>query len=210
MRKILVLSVALLSTMLFNACEGKKETPAPAAETKPKVEAPEYETGRQAFQKLYVSARSLAPDVKPYRLQSIYTPDSPVAEGKAGIWSAQFASASRRLIKSYTWSGLSGENMPERGVSHGTEDTYNPSNSSTRVFDLAFLKQDADKAFKVAQEHGGAALLKKDPKQPVYFVLDWNGKNQLVWHVIYGESRNDAKLSIAVDASSGAFLEKEH
>jgi hypothetical protein len=78
------------------------------------------------------------------------------------------------------------------------------------VFDLAFLKQDADKAFKVAQEHGGAALLKKDPKQPVYFVLDWNGKNQLVWHVIYGESRNDAKLAIAVDASSGAFLEKEH
>lgn|SRR5512133_1069290 len=210
MRKIFVVSVALLSTMLFNACESKKETPPPSAETKPKVEAPEYETGRQAFQKLYVSARSLAPDVKPYRLQSIYTPDSPVAEGKAGIWSAQFASPSRRMIKAYTWSGLSGENMPERGVSHGTEDTYNPSNSSTRVFDIAFLKQDADKAFKVAQEHGGAALLKKDPKQPVYFVLDWNGKNQLVWHVIYGENRNDAKLAIAVDASSGAFLEKEH
>jgi len=196
--------------VLLNGCETKKETATPAAESKPKVEAPEYATGRSAFQKLYVSARAFAADVKPYRLQSLYTADAPVEQGKAGIWSAQFASASRRSIKSYTWSGLSGENMPERGVSHGTEDTYNPSNSSTRVFDLAFLKQDADKAFKVAQEHGGAALLKKDPKQPVYFVLDWNGKNQLVWHVIYGESRNDAKLAIAVDASSGAFLEKEH
>jgi hypothetical protein len=210
MRRISILLIALFGIVLFNACESKKETAAPAAESKPKVEAPEYETGRLAFQKLYVSARAFAGDVQPYRLQSIYTADSPAAEGKSAIWSAQFASASRRAIKSYTWSGVSGENMPERGVSHGTEDTYNPSNSSTKVFDTVFLKIDSDKAFTVAQEHGGAALLKKDPKQPVFFVLEWGGKNRLVWHVVYGESRNNAKLAIAVDASSAAFIEKEH
>jgi hypothetical protein len=209
MRKVSVLIVALFGLVLFNACQSKKETPAPAAESKPKVEAPEYETGRLAFQRLYVSARAFAADVKPYRLQSIYTADAPVTEGKAAIWSAQFASASRRSIKSYTWSGVSGENMPERGVSHGTEDTYNPSNSSTHVFDMAFLKIDSDKAFNEAQKHGGEALLKKDPKQPTVFLLEWSGKNRLVWHVIYGESRNNAKLAIAVDASSGAFIEKE-
>ena len=51
--------------------------------------------------------------------------------------------------------------MPERGVSHGTEDTYNPSNSSTHVFDMQFLKIDSDKAFTEAQKHGGEALLEE-------------------------------------------------
>ena len=209
MRKFGVVLIAVFAIVLLNGCESKKETAAPAAESKPKVEAPEYETGRLAFQKLYVSARAFAADVQPYRLQSLYTADAPVDQGKAGIWSAQFASPSRRSIKSYTWSGVSGENMPERGVSHGTEDTYNPSNSSTHVFDMQFLKIDSDKAFAEAQKHGGEALMKKDPKQPVVFVLDWSQKNRLVWHVIYGDSRNNAKLAIAIDASSGAFIEKE-
>lgn len=208
MRKLTTLAILAL-TFTFIACESKPA--APAAENKPAPKAPEYETGRAAFQKLFVAARGFAPDVKPYRLQSIYTPDSPAQEGKAGIWSAQFASAARRSIKSYTWSGVSGENMPERGVSHGTEDSYNPSNSSTRVWDIAFLKIDSDKAFNTAQEHGGEALTKKDPKQPIFYVLDWDStRNQLIWHVIYGNDQNDAKLRIAVDASSGEFMGKEH
>jgi hypothetical protein len=208
MRK-LTTAVLLVLLITFIGCEDKKSNQ--AAETKPAPAAPEYETGRSAFQKLYVAARGFAPDVKPYRLQSNYTPDSPAQEGKSGIWTAQFASAARRSIKAYTWSGLSGENMPERGVSHGTEDTYNPSNSSTRVFDIAFLKIDSDKAFETAQKHGGEALTKKDPKQPVTYILDWDpSKNQLIWHVIYGPDRSDAKLTLDVDASSGEFIGKEH
>jgi hypothetical protein len=208
MRKLMT-AVMLALLVSFIGCEEKKSSQ--TAETKPAPAPSEYETGRTAFQKLYVAARGFASDVKPYRLQSNYTPDSPAQEGKAGIWTAQFASVARRSIKSYTWSGLSGENMPERGVSHGTEDTYNPSNSSTRVFDIAFLKIDSDKAFETAQKHGGEALTKKDPKQPVTYILDWDpSKNELVWHVIYGPDRNDAKLTIAVDASSGEFIAKEH
>ena len=51
---------------------------------------------------------------------------------------------------------------------------------------------------------------KKDPKQPVFFVLDWDAsKNQLLWHVIYGSSQDEAKLRIAVDATSGEFVRVE-
>ena len=207
MRKLISLAV-LAIVVIAVGCDDEKTSSATA---KPAPAAPEYQTGRTAFQKLYVAARGFSGDVKPYRLESSYTADSPADQGKAGIWHAQFASAARRSIKAYTWSGLSGENMPERGVSHGTEDSYNPSNSSTRIFDIAFLKIDSDQAFKTAQEHGGEALTKKDPKQPVVYVLDWDpSKNELVWHVIYGSDRNDAKLRIAVDASSGAFIAKEH
>jgi hypothetical protein len=210
MRKLTALLTLVLAVTFFNACESKKEAPKESETAKPQTEAPEYETGRLAFQKLYISARSFAPDIQPFRLQSSFTKGAPVAEGKAGIWHASFASPSKRQLKSYTWSGVSGPDMPDRGVTHGTEDEYNPTNSSTRVFDNQFLKIDSDKAIKVADEHGGSALMKKDPNQPVIFLLDWNGKNQLVWHVIYGENRNTAQLIIDVDASTGAYIGKGH
>jgi hypothetical protein len=210
MRKILAVLMLIVMIAFWSACENKKETATPTETPKPAAAAPQYETGRLAFQKLYVAARGFAPDAQPFRLQSSYTKDSPAAEGKAGIWHASFASPSKRQLKSFTWSGVSGPDMPDLGITHGTEDEYNPSNLSTRVFDISFLKKDSDQVLQVANEHGGAALMKKDPKQPVNFLLDWNGKNQLVWHVIYGESRNTAPLVVDVDASSGLYIGKEH
>ena len=34
-------------------------------------------------------------------------------------------------------------------------------------------------------------------------------KNELIWHVIYGENTNDPQLQVAVDASSGSYIRKE-
>jgi len=65
---------------------------------------------------------------------------------------------------------------------------------------------DSDKAFEVAQKHGGDKI----PDTPVRYFLEWNRSgNTLVWHVIYGNSRNDAKLVVDVDASAGDFIRKE-
>jgi hypothetical protein len=66
---------------------------------------------------------------------------------------------------------------------------------------------DSDRALAVAQEHGGKALLEKDAAQPVVFLLEWNARtNKLVWTVIYGSSEHDARLRVAVDATTGDFL----
>jgi hypothetical protein len=41
-------------------------------------------------------------------------------------------------------------------------------------------------------------------------VLNWSGvTNELIWHVIYGSSPEDAKLRVAVNASNGEFLRVE-
>lgn len=210
MRKTLI---ACLAVVLLAACSSGNKT-ASNPETKPAAKpAPKeatYETGRSAFQRMYISARQWAPDAKPFRLQSQYTPDAPTSEGKAGLWRGSFASAARRSIKLFVWSGLVGPDAPEPGISFSAEDSYNPTNSSTQVFDIAFLKIDSDKAYEVAEKHGGEKLTKKDPKQPVFFVLDWNGqKSQLVWHVIYGTSADDAALRVAVNATTGEFLRLE-
>jgi hypothetical protein len=210
MRMTMLLCVAL-GLMIACSSEKKAGTEAPAQSgPKPAAKVAQYDTGRTAFQRTYLAARGWAPDVKPFRLQSQFTADAPTSEGKAGLWRASYASPSRHMMKLFVWSGLVGPDAPEPGISFSAEDSWSPTNSSTQPFDIAFLKVDSDKAYEIAQKNGGEKLTKKDPKQPVTFVLSWDtAKNQLVWHVLYGDNPTDATLRIAVDATSGAFIRVE-
>ena len=181
-------------------CSSQPTKPAPAETPQPKP--PEALTGSSAFFKCYISARIWAPDAQPYRVESYANADSKGRDGKAGEWRAGFASPSKRSTKSFTWAN--------GDISHGVDDTYSPTNSSTQIFNVQFLKVDTDKAFAVAQQHGGDKLLEKDPDTPVFYVLDWNRQaNELLWHVIYGTDRDTAKLRVAVNASNGEFSRVE-
>ncbi len=109
-------------------------------------------------------------------------------------------------MKTFMWSGLVGPDAPEPGITFSAEDSWSPANTSTRIFEAGFVKIDSDKAYEVAEKNGGSKLTKANPQQPVFFVLDWDAsKNQLLWHVIYGEDADKAKLRIAVNASTGEF-----
>ena len=210
MYKTLIGCIAL--ALLVSCSPEKKAESQPASQpaAKPAAKEAQFETGRTAFQKMFLAARLWAPDVRPFRLQSQFTSDAPTAEGKAGLWRASFASPSKRMMKLFAWSGLVGPDAPEQGISFSAEDSWSTSNSSTVPFDIAFLKVDSDKAYEVAQKNGGDKLTKKDPKQPVIFQLAWDAsKNQLVWHVLYGENPTETKLRIAVDATSGNFIRVE-
>jgi hypothetical protein len=201
------LAAALMLLMLFSACSSDSK---PAETAKPEVKGPELITARSAFQKLYVAARGWNPDAKPYRLESVVTSDGNGQDGKVAIWRASFASPTKRSEKTYTWSGSAAEGAPDRGVNPGTEDSYSATNSSTQVFDMAFLKIDSDQAFAAAQKHGGDKILEKELTTPVFYVCDWNhNTNQLIWRVIYGASRDAAKLTVLVNASTGEFIRIE-
>ncbi|MBW8869918.1 MAG: hypothetical protein JF563_03960 [Acidobacteriales bacterium] len=191
-------ALILLSLAIISGCNSEPSKPEP----KPEPKAPEFMTGRSAFQQLYVAARGWAPDVKPFQLQSQVVGDAKGQDGKAGLWRAGFGSERMHGSKPYMWSGVDSPDIPSRGISPGTQDSYVPGNT----FDVAFLKVDSDKAFEVAQKHGGDKIT----DTPVTYLLDWNrGENNLIWHVIYGNSRNGAKLVVDVDASSGLFIRKE-
>lgn len=197
MRKLFV---AILALAFLAGCSSEPSKPAPAEKPQPK--APEAITGESALYKCYVPARGWAPDAQPYRVESENTGDFKGRDGKAGSWRIGFASPARRMQKSYTWSN--GE------VSPNVEDTYNPSNVSTQVFNIQFLKVDSDKVLEAAQKHGGDKLLEKEPGTPILYLLDWNGqKNELTWHVIYGTDRDSAKLRVAVNATTGEFVRVE-
>lgn len=198
---------AFMSVLIAAACNSN---PPNTPEAKPEPKPPELLTARAAFQKVFIAARNYAPDVKPFRIESTPTTDDNGHDGKSAIWKASFASVARRGVKPFIWSGSNAPDAPSRGVSPGNEDVYNPSNASTQVFDVAFLKIDSDQAFEVAQKHGGDKVLEKNPSLPVIYVCDWNhNTNELIWHVIYGASRDEAKLTVAVNASTGEFVRVE-
>jgi len=203
MRKSAILCVA--AVLWLAACTSNPPA-SPSSESKPAAQQAQYETGREAFQKMFLTAHNWAADAQPFRLQSQFTAGAPVNEGKAGLWRASFASPAKNMMKMFMWSGLVGPDAPEAGITFSAEDSWSPSNTSTRIFELGFVKVDSDKAYEVAEKNGGSKLTKANPQQPVFFVLDWDAsKNQLLWHVIYGEDEDKAKLRIAVNASTGDF-----
>jgi hypothetical protein len=207
MKKLLMAMLALAFLMMA-ACSS--EPSKPAQTEKPQPKAAEFQTGRYAFQKLYIAARGWARDAQPFRLESQLTADSKGKDGKSDVWRASFASPAGRGAKPYIWSGTDAQDAPARGISPGNEDSYSPSNASTQIFDIGFLKVDSDKALEVAQKHGGDKALEKDPDTPILYVLDWtHATNELIWHVIYGASRDDAKLRVAVNATTGEFIRVE-
>ena len=201
----LVFVVMLMAAL--TACTSESSKP---AEAKPEPKGPEMLTARSAFQKLYVAARGWNVDAKPYRIESVVTSDGNGQDGKWAVWRASFASPAQRAEKTYTWSGSSENGAPSRGVNPGIEDSYSATNASTQVFDMAFLKIDSDQAEQTAEKHGGDKIVEKDPKVPISYVCDWNhNTNELVWHVTYGASREEAKLTVLVNASTGEFIRVE-
>jgi hypothetical protein len=199
-KQALALTVGILAAALMTGCSSEPTKPSVAEKPQPK--SPEQITGSSAFYKCYISARGWAQDAQPYRVESQPTNVSKGRDGKAAEWRAGFASPKVHTTRPYTWA--------LGDVSHSVEDSYSPTNSSTQIFNVQFLKVDTDKAYAIAQEHGGEKLLAKEPDTPILYVLDWNRQtNELLWHVIYGLDRETAKLRVAVNASTGEFSRVE-
>jgi len=198
MKKMKKIFLAILAAGLMAGCSSEPSKP---SET-PTPKDPEAITGSSALYKCYISARGWAQDAQPFRAESRASTGAKGHDGKAGEWRVGFASPAQRATKFYTWAN--------DDISHGTDDTYSPTNSSTQIFNVQFLKTDTDKAFAVAQQHGGDKLLEAEPDTPVLYVLDWNRQsNELLWHVIYGTDRDTAKLRVSVNASTGDFSRVE-
>ena len=200
------LSAFFALALLSLGCDSGSKTP---EKKDSQSESMQLETGRFALQKMLAPARFWAADAMPVRMESTNLKDTTGKDGKVVFWRAIFASASREKSETFTWSGTATDDGP-RGVNHGAEDSYNPANRTARIFDLNYLKTDTDKAFEVAQAHGGKQITEKDPKASVGYLLDFDAQaNQLRWHVIYGGNDVNSKLTVLVDASNGEFLRKQ-
>lgn len=201
----------LIATLLLALAGCSSNQPANPAPTQPAAKkTSDAITGREAFQRLYVTARGWSPDARPFQLQSGVTKDAAGHDGRAPIWRASFASPARQKQQPFQWSGAVGPDAGEPGISHGTEDSYSPTNSSTQVFDPLFLKIDSDAAYQTALKHGGEKLVKATPDIPVTYRLGWDPRqNELHWRVAFGKSSDSPDLAVDVNASTGEFMRTE-
>ena len=209
----LAFALSVISIASLTACSSSDNKPKGSVPEKPADVAqtesrqPALYTGQEAFNRMLGLALKWSPDAQPARLESVLTTEASGQGGKSTVWRGYFASPARRSTKTIVCSGSRRPDAPPFGVSaEGNEGAYN-----AEAANLAFLpllvKTDTDKAFAIAQQHGGEAILKKNAQQPITYVLLKDRKQNVpVWYVVYGTSETDRKGIGVINATTGAFV----
>ncbi len=195
----------LLALVALTGC-----SEAPKVATEEKKEPPkalEPLTGRQAYQQMYISARSWAPDCQPLQLKSIQLREVKAPAGQAGAWQCTFVSPGRGRAKSYSWSAIESEGNLHKGVFGGPEESYAP-NRQMQPFLTAAIKVDSDEAYATAMKKSTEFAQKLEGK-PVNFQLEQTPRfPDLAWRIFWGETVSASEYTVFVDASTGSFLER--
>jgi hypothetical protein len=200
--------VLLTATVLFlSGCSDAPKSQT-AKKEEPKKE-PEPITGKSAFFKVYVTARSWATDAQCLSVVNIPIAEVKPQPGKYGAWRVTVISPSKLKKRSYTWSAVEAEGNLHEGVFPGPEENYTP-NSTIRPFLIAALKTDTDTALKVAAEKS-TEYMKRNPDMRINYLLELGDKHpNPAWRVIWGDSVGTSGHSVFVDAVTGEYLETRH
>jgi hypothetical protein len=209
-RRAVMFAVLVTVAVLLLSCGSSNPTTVSAEKTKAQpateVKPPALYTAKACFARMLDSAQRWQMDAMPVQLESELNDESMGHEGKATVWRARFASPGRQLLKNFTCSGSRLPGSAPFGVT-GTVESKFPPHTVVAVFQPAYLQIDSDKAFSIAQSHGGASLMKDDPKQPVYYFAALDTKSSGVhWYVSYGKSLDDTDGIGVIDASTGKYL----
>ncbi len=206
--RVIGISAILLSAAIAVSC-GSSSSPAPGTQSAPAAAVkkdPVLLTGKVCLSQITSMAARWQPDALPFHLESQVNSESNGQGGKATVWRAMVASATRGTYKQFTCSGSRLKDSPPVGVTSGSEIASGP-NVASQMFQQFYLTADSDKAYETTLQNGGDGLVKKDPQQPVTYYLDWVPKSkQLLWVVEYGTSPKDSKGTGVIDASTGKFL----
>ncbi|MBI2687901.1 MAG: hypothetical protein HYX27_16455 [Acidobacteria bacterium] len=193
-------------TFLGGCSEPPKTTTVKKEEPK---KAPEPISGKSAFFKVFVAARTWAPDAQCLTVSSIPMEEVKSQPGKSGAWQVTVVSPSKLRKRTYTWSAVESEGNLHEGVYPGADEAFNP-NSTVKPFLIAALKTDTDAALKVAEEKS-AEYMKKNPSMRINYLLELGTKHpNPAWRVIWGDSVGTSGHSVFVDATTGQYLETRH
>ena len=203
-------SAVLIILAVLTGCSTTNQPAQPegSAATKPAAKEPTLYTAKQCFSSMVNLAQRWDPGAMPFHMESETNTEASGQDGKATVWHGFFASRTRGTMKTFTCSGSYLPSSPARGFTDAPEAPYAP-NVPSLMFDPSFFLVDSDKAYATTLDHGGSALVKKDPKQPVIYSLDWDPKKkEIQWLVIYGKgaSASDRQGLCWVNARTGAFI----
>jgi hypothetical protein len=198
---------SLLAALLLAGCSSQPEKPAESKQ-KEAEKPPEAVTGQSAFWKMFMAARTWAPDVQVLNLRNIPLEQVKSEPGKSGAWEATFVASSKGQSKIYTFSVVEAGGNLHKDVFAGLGEAWTGPRGQQRPFPVQALKVDSDKAYQTAVEVS-KDYIKKNPDKPINFVLEQTPRHpEATWRVIWGESIARSNYSVIVGASSGKYLEK--
>ncbi len=174
----------------------------PAAKT---AAPPEPMSAQPAFFKMFVSARTWAPDALPLRVAQIDVDEVKAVNGRAGAWEAVFVSPGQAKCRRYVFSVI---HRPARNLRGGVnaEPPEAWARGGSDPFPLQGFKVDSTAAYETAAKHGGEYAA-KHPDVPVKFVLERTSRfPDPAWRVFWGESVSTSGYSVFVDAVTGDYL----
>ncbi len=199
----------LLLVLLLSFIHASCSEPSKISSSKSKDPAPfpTPVTGRFAFQRMYIQARTWAADAQPLRISSFNLKEVASKSGKCGAWQATFVSSQLGKARSYTFSVADSPGNIREGLFAGREEPWSRSNSQVQPFFIQALKVDSDGAFATASQKS-SDFVKKNPEMPVLFQLELTSRHpNPTWRVIWGETLGTIHHSAFIDASTGFFLQ---
>ncbi len=162
-------------------------------------------SAQSAFYKMFVSARTWAPDALPLRVAQIDVDEVKAANGRAGAWEAVFVSPGQAKYRRYVFSVI---HRPARNLRSGVN--AEPPEAWVRggsdPFPLQGFKIDSTAAYETAAKHS-AEYTRNHPDVPVKFILERTSRfPDPTWRVFWGESVSTSAYSVFVDAVTGDYL----
>jgi len=205
---------AALAVVVFGLTACSSE-PAKTTEVKTETDAAkkpagpaEPVTGKTAFYEMYTPAHAWAADLVPISLKSGEVAGVKNADGKAGTWTAVFASPSLRSARTYIYSVADALPTITKGVkAEGTEAWAGPT-TTVMTFQTSDFTIDSDVAYKtVAAKAADWLKIPANASKPVSMSLGAAQRFPApVWYVLLGSS-TDGFVSL-VNASTGNVIAK--
>jgi hypothetical protein len=198
------LSAALLAagTLLSSCSTAPKTAEATTTEAvAPAVVAPV--SGKTAYWEMYAAARNWSKDAMPLEVQSKSIPGVTNEGGKAAMWTATFASASKSESRTFTYAIEAKKPDIYKGVIIGEGVPWNGPNRNMLPFQMSEVTVDSDSAFGTAEKEA-AAWLKQHPGEEATFTLrDVAKYNVPTWAVLFGDEKKGYRSLVnGIDGSA--------
>jgi len=196
--------VACSSSQPANTTEAKTDTEAAKKAAGP----PEPVTGKAAFYEMYTPAHMWAADILPLSLKSGEVGGVKNKDGKAGLWTAVFASPSQHSARTYVYSVADQLPTISKGVTAQDLESWSGPTASVMAFQTSDFTVDSDAAYKTVADKAGDWLKKPDnADKPVSMSLGAASRFPApVWYVLIGTTKDGYQA--LVNAATGNLISK--
>jgi hypothetical protein len=208
MKKNCLSSVVAVAILLLTACSeptktASTDTTSAAASKEPEKPAGPM-TGKTAYWEMYTSARGWSKDIMPLSLVANEVPGIKNEDGKAGMWTAIFASPSMQQARTYTYAIAAHPPDIYTGVVIGAAVPWSGPTQAVVPFQMGEVSLDSDAAFKAGSVKA-ADWIKKNPNNSAAVSLsDSTRFPSPVWTFFWGTKKNG--YIAFVNATSGQIM----